>query len=139
MKIIGNYQLNHMNVEAKDLVSIKGFMTFSTFVEFVIHEAENEKPSFDAISNYSPHSVHWWPYTELCGVCKIRYDLIAHMETFDEDVYKLISRFPDILDFRLKDIKGYEQDTNILTAHQISIAGYACDISRICDILHIAH
>ena len=30
------------------------------------------------------------------------------METFGEDVHKMISRFLDILDFRFKDIKGYE-------------------------------
>ena len=108
LKIIGDYQLNYMNFDVKDLVSSKGFMPFSTFVEFIIHEAENKNESFDAISNYPPHAVHWWPYTELCGVCKVHYDLVGHMETFDEDVYKLISRFPDILDFRLKDIKGYE-------------------------------
>ena len=105
LKIIGNYQLNYMNFDAKDLVSIKGFMAFSTFAEFVIHEAENENASFDEISNYSPHAVHWWPYTELCGVCKIHYDLVAHMETFDEDLHKLIFRFPEI-----KDLKKIEKE-----------------------------
>ena len=108
LSLIGNYQLNHMNLGVKDLVSRKGFMPFSTFVEFVIHEAENKNESFDAISNYSPDAVHWWPYSELCGVCKVHYDLVAHMETFDEDVQKLISRFPDILDFRFESIKGYQ-------------------------------
>ena len=112
LRIIGNYQLYHMNLEGNELAYTKSFISFSTFVEFILHEAQNKNASFDSISNYSPEAIHWWPYTELCGVCRVHYDLVGHMETFNDDLQHLIEKFPDIE--VLKEIKEdeYVQSVN---------------------------
>ena len=85
-----------MNLEGNELAYTKSFISFSTFVEFILHEAQNKNATFDSISKYSPEAIHWWPYTELCGVCRVHYDLVGHMETFNDDLQHLIERFPDI-------------------------------------------
>lgn len=114
LKMIGDYQRIHMKYDVKDTVSnTPTNMSFPTFVEFVLHEAQNENESFDSISNYSPQALHWWPYTELCGVCNVQYDFIARIETFDSDLQKLIKKFPEYRGvFRKMANKKFVRNTN---------------------------
>ena len=73
-----------MNLVDKDLVSFTN-VSFEMFTEFLLHQAQNKNRSFDSVSNLPPEAIHWWPYSEQCGVCRVKYDLIGHMETFNDD------------------------------------------------------
>ena len=63
-------------------------ITFPNFVDFVLHEAQNTKGRIDG------SSIHWWPFTQLCRLCEIKYDMIGHVETFNNDAQKIIDHFP---------------------------------------------
>ena len=54
-------------------------LTFTTFVEFVIHELRTRSLSFG--------SLHWLPVSVLCDPCNglRRPDFIGHVETLAED------------------------------------------------------
>ena len=56
-------------------------MNFEKFVHFVIHELETNIPSYG--------SLHWWPFSRLCGLCHIKYDFIGKVETLQSDVEAL--------------------------------------------------
>ena len=64
--------------------------TFSCFIEYVLDSANNEKLLSHA---YSPIQIHWWPFTEICRVCDVQYDLIGHVENFQEDLQILLTKF----------------------------------------------
>ena len=95
VELIRNYQQKHMKFDDKDLVSFTN-VPFAIFTEFLLHQAQNKNRSFDSVSNLPPEAIHWWPYSEQCGVCRVKYDLIGHMETFNDDVQLLYQKFPDI-------------------------------------------
>ncbi len=46
-------------------------LSFEKFVLFVIHELETNIQSYG--------SLHWWPYSRLCGLCQIPYDFIGKL------------------------------------------------------------
>ena len=56
-------------------------MNFEKFVNFVINELETNMPSYG--------SLHWWPFSRLCGLCHIHYDFIGKVETLQNDVEKI--------------------------------------------------
>ena len=56
-------------------------LNFKKFVHFVIHELETNIPSYG--------SLHWWPFSRLCGLCHIKYDFIGKVETLQSDVEAL--------------------------------------------------
>ena len=62
-------------------------ITFSNFVDFVLHEAKVNE-SIDG------SSIHWWPFTELCKLCQIKYDFVGRVESLQTDVQELIDIFP---------------------------------------------
>ena len=64
--------------------------TFSCFIEYVLDSANNEKLLSHA---YNRIQIHWWPYTEICKVCDVQYDLIGHVENFQEDLQILLTKF----------------------------------------------
>ena len=64
--------------------------TFSCFIEYVLDSANNEKLLSHA---YNRIQIHWWPYTEICRVCDVQYDLIGHVENFQEDLQILLTKF----------------------------------------------
>ena len=52
----------------------------STFEEFISFLSMNENSnSFGLVEN------HWSTYNRLCQPCTIKYDVIAHLETIEED------------------------------------------------------
>ena len=78
---IQNYQKMYMNMKSDDPCLAKPSVqfTFSCFIDYVLAEAKN---------------IHWWPYTELCRVCYVQYDLIGHVEDFQDDFQMLLEKFP---------------------------------------------
>ena len=44
-------------------------MKFEKFVRFILYEIENNMQSYG--------SLHWWPFSRLCGLCHIDYDFIG--------------------------------------------------------------
>lgn len=59
-------------------------MTFEKFVNFVIYELESNMQTYG--------SLHWWPYTRLCGLCHVDYDFVGRTETLQSDLDDLTSR-----------------------------------------------
>jgi hypothetical protein len=47
-------------------------------------------------------TLHWLPYSQLCGFCSVDYDFIGNLETFAADAEKLRKKFPGKLDQVLK-------------------------------------
>ena len=78
---IQNYQKMYMNMKSNDPCLAKPSVqfTFSCFIDYVLAEAKN---------------IHWWPYTELCRVCYVQYDLVGHVEDFLDDFQILLEKFP---------------------------------------------
>ena len=77
---IRKYQEKNMNMSSNDpcLATSSSQFPFSCFVDYVLEEAKN---------------THWWPYTELCRVCHVQYDLIGHVEDFHDDFQILQEKF----------------------------------------------
>ena len=53
-------------------------MYFEKFVKFVISELESNQKTYG--------SLHWWPFTKLCGLCDLPYDFIGKVETLSTDI-----------------------------------------------------
>ena len=62
-------------------------MSFENFIDFVLQEA-----SYAIISEQSKH---WWPFSDSCKLCKIQYNFVGHLESLEEDVTCMLSRFVD--------------------------------------------
>ena len=77
---IRKYQEKNMNMSSNDpcLATSSSQFPFSCFVDYVLEEAKN---------------TYWWPYTELCRVCHVQYDLIGHVEDFHDDFQILQEKF----------------------------------------------
>jgi len=77
---IRKYQEMYMNMSSNDpcLATTSSQFPFSCFVDYVLEEAKN---------------TYWWPYTELCRVCHVQYDLIGHVEDFYDDFQILLEKF----------------------------------------------
>ena len=71
----------YMNMTSNDpcLANSSLQFTFSCFVDYVLAEVKN---------------IHWWPYTELCRVCYVQYDLIGYIEDFEDSFQMLLKKFP---------------------------------------------
>ena len=61
--------------------------SFENFINFVLEEA-----SYNVISEPSKH---WWPYSDLCKLCKVKYDFIGSLETLKEDSLCMLSNFKE--------------------------------------------
>ena len=46
---------------------------------------------------FSYGSLHWLPYTSICGFCRIKYDFIGKLETIEKDAESLRRYFPEKL------------------------------------------
>ena len=53
-------------------------ISFKNFIDFVLQEA--------SYSTISEQSKHWWPFSDLCKLCKIQYDFIGYLESLQEDI-----------------------------------------------------
>ena len=63
---------------------------FPCFIEYVLDSANNAK----LLSHvYNRIQIHWRPYTEICRVCDVQYDLVGHVEHFQEDLQILLTKF----------------------------------------------
>ena len=62
-------------------------LSFNNFIEFVLEEAN--------YSHISLQSNHWWPFSDVCKLCKIQYDYIGHLESLSEDVKCILKNFPN--------------------------------------------
>ena len=87
-----HYQKRYMNMSSSDacIAECANGLKFSCFVEYVLVATENP----ETLQNLNK-DIHWWPYTEICSVCKVNYDFIGHVEDFQEDLQLLIEQFPD--------------------------------------------
>ena len=87
-----HYQTRHMNMNSSNacLADCSNEFKFSCFVEYVLVATENG----ETLPNLGK-DIHWWPYTEICSVCKIHYDFIGHVEDFQDDLQLLLDKFPD--------------------------------------------
>ena len=86
--------------------SIKRYnITFAEFVSYVL----NERAAGHTLDR------HWIPQSELCHVCKYRYDFIGHQETLQQDadfvVSKLKSRISDARQRRRVDNVTFPADS----------------------------
>ena len=92
---IRDYQKKYMNMTSVNtcLDDSSLELKFSCFVEYVIDSTRDEEKMTDVSGqNYD---IHWWPYTEMCRVCKISYDFIGHIEDLQGDIQMLLAKFPD--------------------------------------------
>ena len=92
---IRDYQEKYMNMTSVDtcLDDSSNEFKFSCFVEYVLDSTRNEEKMTDVFGQNK--DIHWWPYTEMCRVCKIHYDFIGHIEDFQGDIQMLLAKFPD--------------------------------------------
>ncbi|CAK8691194.1 unnamed protein product [Clavelina lepadiformis] len=75
-----------------------GPTTFSDFVSYLVNEDPSE-PEIKGILERLNFNYHWKKYHELCQPCAIDYDVIAHLETIEEDsryLLQLIGAPPNI-------------------------------------------
>ena len=79
-------------------------ITFEKFVRFVIHEIKNKLVSYGTF--------HWMPFTDFCGVCRVRFDFVGHLETLETDVDRLGRIFPELAGLK-----------NVFRAKMNSVAG----------------
>ena len=86
---IRDYQKKYMNMTSNDtcLNETSFHFKFSCFVDYVLDSTTDEEKMIGK-------DIHWWPYTELCRVCEIHYDLIGHVEDFQGDLHLLLTKFP---------------------------------------------
>ena len=68
------------------------FVKFVKFVKFIIFEIESNSQSYGTL--------HWWPFTNICGLCNVRYDFIGKVETWTSDIENL-SEMTEFKDFDL--------------------------------------
>ena len=83
-------------------------MNFAKFVNFVIYELENNMQSYG--------SLHWWPFSRLCGLCHLHYDFIGKVETLQSDIDSLSPKIPGFQEemrelFRVKYNKNRKEET----------------------------
>ena len=104
---IRKYQRNQMNINSTNPCLVKGSVQFpfSCFVEYVLHRTM--RPLYDI---FFRDDDHWWPYTEMCRVCRVHYDFVGHVERLQEDIEILSNKFPenDVLkDMHQKKVKAH--------------------------------
>ena len=123
-----HYQKRYMNMNSSDacLANCADEFKFSCFVEYVLVATENEETLRDLSKD-----IHWWPYTEICSVCKVNYDFIGHVEDFQDDLQLLLDKFPDnnalieLYEQKKKincntNCKGTEKDVYLKYFHQLT-------------------
>jgi len=76
---------------------------FEKFVKFIIFEIESNSKSYG--------SLHWWPYTKLCDLCRIRYNFIGKVETWESDIQQL-SELSEFSNFDLSSLIGQKFNRN---------------------------
>ena len=55
-----------------------GSIPFQNFVNWLLENDENSAADFN-----------WAPISSQCDLCKIQYDFIGHLETYEEDLKSL--------------------------------------------------
>ena len=63
-------------------------MKFEKFVKFILYEIENNMQSYG--------SLHWWPFSRLCGLCHIDYDFIGEYRNFTISYTEILLRKVDL-------------------------------------------
>ena len=89
---IRSYQKGYMNMTSANPCFADSSLEFKfpCFIEYVLDSANSQK----LLSHiYRPQQIHWWPYTEICKVCDFQYDVIGHVENFQEDLQILLTKF----------------------------------------------
>ena len=70
--------------------------SFPAFVDLVLSEYRNSScyKSYYSSCNKNEYTFnyHWSPLTSRCSYCEVSYNVIGHMETFDEDVHYIVSK-----------------------------------------------
>ena len=112
---VRKHQQNEMNMNSTNpcLINASVEFPFPCFVEYVLHRTM--KPIYDTIISCSfgtlvRFDLHWWPYTEMCRVCRVHYDFVGHVERLQEDIEILSNKFPenDVLkDLHQKKVKAH--------------------------------
>ena len=89
-KILGNSEVITGKHFRNGIYNNSEIQKFSTFVDHVLQQYKNS-------SCYNTHNsicygvnIHWKPFNARCLYCEIPYDVIARLETFDEDIKYII-------------------------------------------------
>ena len=91
---------------------INAYVTFEEFVKFIIFELENDVQSYG--------SLHWWPFSNLCGLCHINYDFLGKVETLHSDITYLAASEPfSQFNFNLTELFNYKFNKNGAQTHQM--------------------
>ncbi|XP_069952928.1 carbohydrate sulfotransferase 11-like isoform X2 [Cherax quadricarinatus] len=75
--------------------------TFSEFVDYLIDEADNNRP----------FNEHWAPYYTFCSTCQLHFDYILHFETLSQDEAFLLQAVPGLSEV-LSPQKLHNSNTN---------------------------
>ena len=78
---------------ATNVASNTFLMKFEKFVRFILYEIENNMQSYG--------SLHWWPFSRLCGLCHIDYDFIGEWKKSAINDYTFVVR---IWERKLRDL-----------------------------------
>ena len=86
---------NSLFTNSGRILNNKSVLSFERFVNFIIYEIES--------NSISHGTLHWWPFTNLCRLCHIRYDFIGDVETWTSDI-KYLSNLTEFSKFNLSSI-----------------------------------
>ena len=87
-------------------------VTFKEFVTFVTFELREKVQSYG--------SLHWLPFTKLCGLCHIHYDFLGKLETLPSDIAYLAQSSEQFSKFSLNDLFSVKFNKNGAKTHQVS-------------------
>ena len=70
--------LGQISTKLHQITRTQNIVSFKTFIRFVIFEIQSNTISYG--------SLHWWPFTQLCDLCHVKYDFIGKVETWHSDI-----------------------------------------------------
>ena len=106
--------------------------SFEAFVKLVLEEYKSYCPS--KLENIGPKcqgklyesecefeiNPHWRPYSSSCSMCHIKYDVIGHLETFNDDMRYIIQKSKIEIKDAYIAIHSTKQSTKMLTKKYFS-------------------
>ena len=75
---------SQLRAKVHQITKTQHVINFETFVQFVIFEIQSNTISYG--------SLHWWPYTQLCDLCHVKYDFIGKVENWHSNILYLLKR-----------------------------------------------
>ena len=75
---------SQLSAKLHQITRTQNEVDFETFIRFIIFEIQSNTISYG--------SLHWWPFTQLCDLCHVKYDFIGKVETWYSDISYLLKR-----------------------------------------------